>query len=123
MSSKERRELTDIEKSWAKNLKDAQKAAKKRDPKYTQEYVASQVGITQSSLSHYMGGRNPLNRGILFELCAAIEVSPLDIAPELVPDDMFGGASNLDKLLSIFSRLDPDMQESYLKLMESSLKD
>ena len=70
-----------------------------------------------------MGGRNPLNRGVLFELCAAIKVNPFDIAPELMPAEMFGGATNLDKLLSVFSRLDPDMQESYLKLMESSAKD
>lgn len=123
MSSKVRRELTETEKSWARNLKNAQKEAKRKDPKFTQEYVASQVGITQSSLSHYMGGRNPLNRGVLFELCAAIQVSPMDIAPELVPDEMFGGATNLDKLLSVFSRLEPEMQETYLKLMESSLKD
>lgn len=123
MSGKERRDLTQTEKAWADNLKDAQKKARKRDSKYTQEYIANQLGITQATLSHYISGRNPINRGILFEVCLVLEVSPMSVAPELVPDSMFGGKSNMDKLLNVFSKLDPDMQDSYLKLMESSLKD
>ncbi|PID45053.1 MAG: hypothetical protein CSB47_10440 [Proteobacteria bacterium] len=124
MSTKgNRRKLNDVEMSWAKNLKKAQKEAKKKDPKLTQEYIAAAVGISQPTLSHYMGGRNALNRGVLFELCAVIGVNPFDIAPELIPSELFGSKTNLDKLLSTFVRLDPDMQESYLKLMVSSLKD
>lgn len=47
----------------------------------TQAYFAEMVGISKSTLSHYLGGRKALELSDMVALCRAFQVSLADISP------------------------------------------
>lgn len=47
----------------------------------TQEEVAWQVGVSQSSVSHYEQGDIEIPLGVLLDLCRTLGVSVLEIVP------------------------------------------
>ncbi|WP_434626229.1 LexA family transcriptional regulator [Pseudomonas sp. Z1-29] len=57
--------------------------AKKKQLKLTQEKLAEQLGINQSSVSHYLNGVNPLNTEIAAAFAKILDVPVSDFSPRL----------------------------------------
>jgi len=77
-----RRELTNIEKSWQKNLK-AIWDSKKNELELTQEKLAAALGWkTQAAVTSYLNGRIPLNTDAKLKFAKALKVSVSEIDPE-----------------------------------------
>ncbi len=57
--------------------------AKKKELKLTQEKLAEQLGINQSSVSHYLNGVNPLNTEIAAAFAKILDVPVSDFSPRL----------------------------------------
>lgn len=57
--------------------------AKKKDLKLTQEKLAEQLGVNQSSVSHYLNGVNPLNTEIAAAFAKILDVPVSDFSPRL----------------------------------------
>ncbi|UZE12759.1 helix-turn-helix transcriptional regulator [Pseudomonas sp. B21-053] len=57
--------------------------AKKKELKLTQEKLAEQLGINQSSVSHYLNGVNPLNTEIAAAFANILDVPVSDFSPRL----------------------------------------
>lgn len=58
-------------------------SAKKKELKLTQEKLAEQLGINQSSVSHYLNGVNPLNTEIAAAFAKILDVPVSDFSPRL----------------------------------------
>ncbi|WP_367299185.1 helix-turn-helix domain-containing protein [Hafnia alvei] len=58
--------------------------AKKKELKLTQELAADLMGFeTQSSVSHYLSGKAPLNTDAALKFAALLRVKPEDLRPDL----------------------------------------
>ncbi|ECX1691432.1 helix-turn-helix domain-containing protein, partial [Salmonella enterica] len=58
--------------------------AKKRDLKLTQEIAADLMGFeTQSTVSHYLNGKAPLNTDAALKFSVLLRVKPEELRPDL----------------------------------------
>lgn len=57
--------------------------AKKKELKLTQEKLADQLGMNQSSVSHYLNGVNPLNTEVAAAFAKILDVPVSDFSPRL----------------------------------------
>lgn len=74
-----------------------------RGEKLTQEAVAAQLDVTQSSISQYLLGRVPLNDRFLLQLAQLLRFDPRDVHPDIVglPAWMLERSSEEDGLLPL----------------------
>ena len=94
----DRRPLTQAEKDAAMRLS-AIWQAKKKKLGITQETAAAQFGCNQSTISHYLTGRIPLNVAAILKFAQILRINPSEIDPNLLGVDNMVSASNV-RLLS-----------------------
>lgn len=104
-----KRPLTSDEKFAQTRLRVAWDAWSKLEKGRTQQSIADQLGITQTSLGHYLNGRNPLNVEFLLRICSIIETNPVDIYPQLFTGIDFsivqyGHGKELDELIQLLKK-------------------
>ncbi|SAI93504.1 LexA family protein [Enterobacter hormaechei] len=72
-------------------LKDAERLkalyeSKKKDLGITQQYIADELGITQSAVGHYLNGRNALNMSSAMMFAKILNVQIADFSPSLAKE-------------------------------------
>jgi len=81
--STSRRELTQEERAWQKNLRDIWER-KKDELGLTQEKLAAKIGWkTQAAVTSYLNGRIPLNTDAKRKFAKALNVHVSEIDPDL----------------------------------------
>ncbi len=83
MPKPKKRDLTPEEKSAQTRLRAAWDAWSSQDKSRTQQNIANQLNIAQTSLGHYLNGRNPLNVDFLLRICTMMKVNPVKIYPQI----------------------------------------
>lgn len=84
--NKDRRDLTDLEKSECAALKAAVAAYnlhRGRTEKLTQEYIAQELGMTQGNLSSHLNGKRPINKEIASKMAVLLRVKIESFSPRL----------------------------------------
>jgi SOS-response transcriptional repressor LexA len=79
---KTRRDLTEEEKTWARNLK-AIYDAERQKRKFTQEEAGYAMDMTQGAISHFTNGTTPLNTDAIIKFARFLKCRPRDIAPSI----------------------------------------
>lgn len=88
----------------------------RRNKGYSQEYVATQIGMKQAGFSLIMSGERELKYNALLQIANALEMSVIDVIT--FPDKYApykGGDISADTLLQI--KLDGDKKEQILKIV------
>lgn len=89
----------------------------RKPPKMSQVAFANTYGIgtTQGIVWHYLNGVAPLNLGAVIKFARGLRCSVSDISPTLANE--LSAASD-QRVLQLFSRLNPDDQAQVVALME-----
>lgn len=91
MSNNEARSATETDRIIGRRLRQA-----RTDHDVTQDGLADAIGVTYQQIQKYETGKTRVSASRLYDICIALECSPL----ELLPEDCPGGLSEASELLA-----------------------
>lgn len=80
---------------------------------WVQDEIAAEIGMGQSALAQYLGGKIPLNGPVLLKFCALLDCLPEDISPAIYEQERTFALKWVRPSLakdSIYRASDPDEQ-------------
>ena len=86
----------------------------------TQEKAAEQMGFeTQAAVSHYLNGYTPLNLEAILSFAKLLQVSPLDINPNIDLSALYASDPDIEKAVAMLQKLTQEHKRQVLKIVNT----